>query len=631
MDSELSQLKNYLYRNPSFMSIYEEAVKNSLDAESTQIEIVVREKSKVSDAELTILDNGNGFNQESFNRFSVLGKKVDGEHKGLGRVVYLMYYGEVNIISNYRCNGEWLRRNINFNDTFNPKDSPDEFKEEGSNQEFSQTKLIFRRPIHQKIHDGKFINIYYIRSFLFARFLPEFYARKQNGQDIVIIIKDGESDIGGNMVTLSSSDFPSFDTKDIDMPGTKLFNGANPRAKILYTVEKNYQSQYNLEENIITAISVDGRSFEVDIIDSLPQGCRVIFLLYSEEIIFKSTPDRSGLDIDSDLLKRIEKIFRTNVVKIIEERIPEIETENKNTIRNINKKYPFLIGYLEGTGVTLCSSENLIASARIKYENEKKDLLDLQGLSDAQFNSALEISSRLLTEYILYRQIIINKIDTLCKNNENNETLLHNIIIPRRNINDGADINFEKNNIWLLDDKFMSFSTVLSDRSVTELLQKLGDSNAGNNDRPDIAIVFSKDEDSKQQSSSDVVIIELKGQNPHKNDLPILVQQITDRAKALTEKYPDRINRIWYYGVLGLNENLKRRLIASDRFRRMFSNDEYWYGQDTFIPDYVEVASESDRMQVDFFLLSYNALVADAKSRNSAFLNMLRKHIISAE
>ncbi len=612
------------------MNIYEEAVKNSLDAGADKIDIIIKKKKKISDAELTIIDNGTGFNQSSFNRFSVLGKKADIEHKGLGRVVYLMYYGEVKISSTYQFNGEWLKRDINFTDDFNPKSAPDLYKEEKSSQQISRTELMYKRLIHQKIHDSKFIDVHYVRSFLFAKFLSEFYTLKQKGKDVVITIRDeqeGEDDLVSNDVKLSSTDFPTFDTRDIDLSGKELFDIANPKTKILYKIENDYSPINSYEQSIITAISVDGRSFEVNIIDLLPPGFRVIFLLHSEEKIFKSKPDRSGLDIDNDKLKKIEEIFKSYIINMVEEKIPEIKSENKKTIREINKKYPFLIGYLESTGVTLYRKDRLIDDAHTKYNKDKKALLDLQNLSDSQFDNALKISSRVLTEYILHRETVIRKIDILQKNGENDETLLHNVIIPQKDVYVDAEIELQRNNIWLFDDKFMSFSTVLSEQSIKQLFKSLDDEREGNDDRPDISIVFSKNGDSEQTKSADVVIIELKGQSPHKNDLPIIVKQIVDRAKVLSEEYPSKINRVWYYGVLGLSDSLKRDLYGSDRYHKMFSSDEYWYGQETFIPDYEKDPSQANRIQVDFFLLSYKALIDDAKSRNSTFLNLLRENI----
>lgn len=630
MESELSQLKSYLYRNPNYMNIYEEAVKNSLDAGANNIEIIIQKKKQLHKTELTIIDDGNGFSSESFKRFSVLGKNQDTEHKGLGRVVYLIYFNKVTIKSNYFENFNWYSREIIFNDQFNIDSATNKFKSQESVSSSYKTQFCFSIPISKKLHDSKFIDIHYIKSFLYAKFLSEFYLLNKQNRSINILIKTDEEDEGElikNEICLRSSDFPKFEEYEVNINGEDLFDIKSPETKILYKIEKNYIASNQYEKNIITAICVDGRAFEINIIDVLPEGYKVIFLLYSEEKIFVSKPDRSGLDIDHNKFKIIEDIFRENVIRIIESNLPEISKINKSMIRDINKKYPFLIGYVSNNGISLYRKEKLVDDALSKYQKEKKSLLDLDNLSDQQFDDALKVSSRVLTEYILHRETIIKKIDRLSKIKDNDETLLHNVIVPQKDVYRDSEIELQRNNIWLFDDKFMSFSTVLSEKSIKDLFKNIGDDRTGTDDRPDISIVFSKGEGEAQQRKSDVVIVELKGQNPHKNDLPVLIKQIVDRAKVLVEKYPNKINRIWYYGVLGLDDKIKRDLYGSEHYKRMFSNDEYWYGQETFIPDYEVDPSKADKMQVDFFLLSYKALIEDAKSRNSTFLNLIRENL----
>ena len=219
MESELSQLKNYFFRTSTFMNIYEEAVKNSLDADANKIKIIIRRKNKDSDTELSIIDNGTGFNQDSFNRFSTLGLIENNEHKGIGRVVYLKYYKEVEIKSTYQYSGKWFQRKIFFTEDFNPQKNPDMYKEQECTERENRTELIFKQPIKKKIYKNEHINKEYIKSFLFEKFLPELYNLNNNGKEVEISICEG-SEYENNLFEISeelwSTDIQLFTVKEIE-------------------------------------------------------------------------------------------------------------------------------------------------------------------------------------------------------------------------------------------------------------------------------------------------------------------------------------------------------------------------------------------------------------------------------
>ena len=74
MKANLSNVAKHFFPNPSLEMVYFEAIANSIDAEATEISINIKIKSfaEVDTFKLEISDNGNGFTDENFRKFSIL-------------------------------------------------------------------------------------------------------------------------------------------------------------------------------------------------------------------------------------------------------------------------------------------------------------------------------------------------------------------------------------------------------------------------------------------------------------------------------------------------------------------------------------------------------------------------------
>ena len=94
----------------------------------------------------------------------------------------------------------------------------------------------------------------------------------------------------------------------------------------------------------------------------------------------------------------------------------------------------------------------------------------------------------------------------------NAEADTHNLIVPRwTQFQKGEFANgLYRNNAWLLDDKFMTFQTVLSDQRMDTIIDAITLQNevVVERGRPDIAMIFSADP--KENTAVDVVVIEIK-------------------------------------------------------------------------------------------------------------------------
>lgn len=106
MKINLKQAVRYFLNNPSLELVYVEAVANSIDAGATKIdiEIEIEEISKPETLTILIRDNGEGFTEKRYSKFSELMKVEDDSHKGLGRLVFLSYFDKVEITSYFNKN-----------------------------------------------------------------------------------------------------------------------------------------------------------------------------------------------------------------------------------------------------------------------------------------------------------------------------------------------------------------------------------------------------------------------------------------------------------------------------------------------------------------------------------------------
>ena len=255
--------------------------------------------------------------------------------------------------------------------------------------------------------------------------------------------------------------------------------------------------------------------------------------------------------------------------------------------------------------------------AQEKFFKAQKEILNATNLTDEQYKKSLNISSRLLTEYILYRNIIINKLKRIDHNNKESE--IHNIIVPmKKTFSKSTFLNdLYTNNAWILDDKYMSYSTIFSDKDIGDLVSYLTkDDIVDDSLRPDIAIVFS--DDPKQSKKVDVVIVELKKLGLDELSKNNIYVQLLQRATKLLEYYPEKIQRIWFYGVIDIEPGFKL-LLENQDFIELYSNDTVMFKHSDL------KLENGEKVPVGFFIQSYKALLEDAAFRNQTFLDVLKE------
>lgn len=102
MEVNLSRAIDFFYPSSSSLElVYFEAIANAIDAgaNNIQISIAVDSYSKPESLTIVISDNGVGFTNDRYRKFTKLLETEEEDHKGLGRLVFLKYFKEVYIES----------------------------------------------------------------------------------------------------------------------------------------------------------------------------------------------------------------------------------------------------------------------------------------------------------------------------------------------------------------------------------------------------------------------------------------------------------------------------------------------------------------------------------------------------
>ncbi|MDR3256303.1 MAG: ATP-binding protein [Endomicrobium sp.] len=607
MRVKLSKAVKMFFGNSSLEMIYFEAIANALDANATNININIYAENYTLPATLTVSieDNGIGFTDEKFKKFSNLFDVDETSHKGIGRLAYLCYFDKVLVESNY---DKYYHRSFEFSDGFDGESSITKVNEERA----SNAKLSMSGYTLSKLANYNYIQPSYLKEKILEKFYPRLYKLKQAREQIAISIS-ATIDKKEAKEVLSTQDIPELKIIKAEPPFGLLSN------EIYYRIDETPMSQ----NKIITAISIDDRNHSVDVIakENLPSGYNMVFLLFSDSFNGQVDITRENILLPDTYKEQIKKIFRKNIARIINQELPQIQERNKEMKKDIIDRFPHLNGYFEYEDIGYASRKDILKTAQDKFFKDQQEILEATQLDDEQYKESMELSSRALTEYILFRQIIINRLKEI--NRGDSESTIHNLIVPMKEQFKSGTLQNDlyRNNVWVLDDKYMTYDTVLSDEEMSDVINVITDGEKDEKDdgRPDIALIFSDNPNDEQSDKKvNVVIVELKKKGLSAELNSIVEMQLEKRARKLMQYYKNKIQQIWFYGIVEFNDEYELHL-ASD-YHRLFSIGKVYYKE----KDIVLQQTPKISFPVSMFIMDFDAVVKDADVRNSTFLNIIK-------
>ncbi len=610
MDIETSGAIRLFFPNPSLALVYFEALANALDASATDvsIDIDVQAYDKPDTLKITVTDNGDGFTEENFDRFKTLLKPRDKFHKGIGRLVFLNYFDRVEVVS---TRDKWQRKFV-FKEGFDGNAPLLEIEQ----AQDAKTTLTFTGFTGARVKSYDDLKPDAIKPLLIEQFLPTLDARKRDDKAFKISISlktiesNAQKEFFPHEVAITPDELPSMTKIAIQDDSLDAFS----------TIDMHYHVEpVSGKGSLLIAFSIDGRTIPVSLISpsSFPAGYLGVFLFESEMFHSNADSSRQKLVLPEGLpVASLYRVLRREVGKVLADKIPQITEKNKKVKETFEEKFPHLLGYFEDDTVGLIERDDALDVAQQRFFQAQKQVLQCEMLTDAAYEKSLELSSRTLTEYILYREKIIGRMKAMTADNA--EADIHNLIVPRFKefSQDTLSSEIYQNNAWLLDDKFMVFRTILSEKSMNVVINaiRLDDESVGDTGRPDIAMIFSANP--SDAAPVDVVVVEIKKKTDEEKDNFYAVNQLLDRAVKLVAYCPN-IQRVWYYATMNINDATAIRL-RQFKWTPFFSKGKVYYQEfETPHPDGRIVPTPT-------FVVSFDAIVADAERRNHTFLEILR-------
>lgn len=647
------RVKNFsLPENKSLFPLFE-AVVNSLQAiEERQkaedfngeISIKIDREETVSEdilgriENVTIIDNGIGFNDDNFDSFlsSDSDYKTDLGGKGVGRFSWLKAFSKVEINSCFLKEGKYYHRSFDF--ALDKESISDDINVCENKNPSTSVKLCH------------FLDKYRINSpigldVIAIKIIQHCFLYFLNKKCPQIVLSDNKGNIENlneifrNKVTLEKSEDKFFiENHQFNLMKMRV-NGAIINSHKIYVCANNRlvetKDLSKLIINLDKALVGESQFWFLGIVTSeyLDENVDMNRLSFT----IPETADDGFVRIVtmSKIISQVVELIEAELTEFLKPIADKKRIRIENYISNQAPQYRHILKYMSTElekikpGVSDEKLDSILYQLDREFELEtkkqehelveqiKNDITKLEEYKQKFEEHVARISDEnksILAKYVAHRKSIIDlfEIGMMKQSNERyvKEEFMHNIIYPMRTTSD--DIGYEQHNLWLIDERLAYFFFASSD---------IPFNNNTKEDRPDlmlldksIALLETKNEG---KAYDKVVIFELKkpmrGDLTHNNPIDQIINYmekiqtntITDRNGRLIRT--DEHTQFYLYVVCDALENFRNVLKNRYGFNetidklgmfRMYNNQ------------YIEV-------------LTYDKIINDAKKRNKILFDKL--------
>lgn len=607
-----------------------EAITNAIHANASAIDCFLQSyDNPANDGEdelirkkvdaITIVDNGDGLhdeNYESFCKYRTDYKKALG-CKGVGRFVFLKVYKFAKFKSELVDEQEERIFKFDFDfDTENIKKLQSEVKENKTEIAFthlSKQFLDYDRHVDRRIE----LDLGYIKEKVLLNLIPTLFFYKKKGLQITINFIDQTT---SETLSIKSEDIPNFTERKFKV---KDREGKTFEFILNHTIENVAGKLYAYYcGNNRTVCEFSDKDLKL----TFPYDYSGFLLLESSYFNSRVNNERNDFtifpvrtDAFSTLSwEMINEELKKVITDLVKEGIPRTEEINKAKIIEIHEERPYLINYIEETDLDIAGfmdKKKLIDNAKKKFDNAKEKILAAAGkeeYTDTELYEAIELAQNELISYINDRVLVIERLKKLIDKKERVEEIIHNLFMEMRTDDDYYAVG--KNNLWLLDDRYTTYSYAASDKRIREVLKGIDEGNGETeilDDKPDLSLFFSHNPNKPERLKS--VLIEIKpfdyASKPDRKKFAG-IQQLLDYVKAFKEK--EKIDEVSAFLITEIDSNLANRLITDD-YKPLFSLES---------PIYHRFYSQ---LGISIFVISASTLIKDAEARNKVFLDIIRK------
>lgn len=614
-------------KNTKFLQPMYEAISNSLEAGATIINIKLYSEDSLFDNNISgfdIEDNGEGFNEKNIDAFNTLwtDNKRNIGCKGSGRFTWLKIFKSISIRSDLSENNE--RITIPFSLEY----SGDVKKEKREVLISENLTIVSFKDVRADYSDKKeSSNPQYIKEKIIDYLLIKLFLMKRDNIDFVINISNGIDE----STTISHEDIPEIDKKSFTMHAALVDTIYNFDLYYVFTKDSKNSKKMYFCSNYRSTKEIDSDSLGFS--SALPNNDSFVMFLCSDYFEGKDNDSRNEFEFLSNvkspcllaplLIKDIVAEAKRQMKDIIYHLYPEILEINKKEVENAIVEAPYLAEYIIKDKEIIQSTKSLIISAKKQFENDKEivkkeftSLLSKKQIDTQEFNIAVNnissIAAAELGEYIVYRDTIIKALEKAIIDHNTLESVVHNLVIPMRTTSVYDDENKHLlSNLWLIDDKFMTYSFVASDKTFKSISKNLVNDEyegLGKLNRPDTAIVFSREEGQK-----DAIMLEYKGPNASLDEKSKSLTELPNNVNYLRESASD-VGSVWSYILTTIDEKFEKTIINQD-YKPLFASRE----------DGVVYYKYLNHVNTHVYVMDYKALINAAFSRNETFLNILKK------
>ena len=569
--------------------------------------------------EMEIEDDGDGFgdaNYKSFCEYRTSYKQAEFGCKGIGRFLFLKVFNKA-CYTSYLLEGQ-EKKTFTFSFDFDSENVTCDDCEVTKNRTLLTLSGIRSRYLDVARHLDRRteMDLHAIRQAALLHLIPTLYFYKTKGHDVTIDFVDTATD---DSVSITGADVPDFEQTSFEIPIQK-------EDKLPFTLhykivrgESGMHAFHCANRRTVCTFSENGLRV------SLPNGFSGYLLLESAYLDERVDNDRNDFRIypvKTDLFSPvswndINEHLRGTLSPIIAGHIPASDEINRAQLRDIQRERPYLANYIEDEDLAMVGfvdKEQVIDKAKKRFDAAKDRLIAHAGkaeYTDAELQDAIQIAQDELVAYIQDRVLVVERLKTLLGHKETSEKVIHNLFMEKYTDDDYFSIG--KNNLWLLDDRFTSYSYAASDKRIKEVLESLHlqagtDSDA---DKPDLALFFSHNPVDKKGLKS--VLIELKsfGDGPKSDREKFAgVQQLLDYIAAFQAK--EDIKEVWAFLVTDVDRRFASRLVRN-KYTPLFSTNRPVYYQ-----------SYDDNTSV--YVVGADTLILDAEARNRVFIDIISRH-----
>ena len=627
-------VENLAKKDLKFLQPLYEAISNSLESGSSKILVELFTDDTLS-AEIephiisfSVTDNGDGFTEDNIASFLELWSdtKLELGCKGSGRFTWLSVFDRVEITSEVASESKLVT--IPFGLKFRDSDigtSTQYFSKNKTTVKFCDvTKRYY--DIDSKIDNRSIADLDAITNGIEQSLIIKLFLLKRDGVKFSIKIKLNEQEREINEATIPTLEY-------------KQFEIASKVIKETYEFELYYHFIDDRKNSKKIYYCANRRTVKEEDDDSLHFSCELpnktsfnmlLCSRYLDDMVNDSRNDFAGMahkkqasmacpllftDIKPELLKQMQIILL--------EKFPELEALNKEQEEKAINASPYLTKYIKENGDLVKTEKSLTTKAIETFNKQKaivkskfEKLLHDKSIDEHSFNEAVvalsEVAAAELGEYILYRNSIIKALECAISDESKKEKFIHDIFMPMHTSSFSS--NEEKHflsNLWILDDKFMTYSYAASDETVEAIKrdieiknnEKFKDSN-----RPDLTIFFNS-----KTEHRNLIMIEFKGANANKYEKNKALTELPDDV-AIVKKHIPNINTVWSYIITTIDDDFKFSISNQDFIELFTANSEYCAYYKYF-----------NKQNAHEFILDLKTITSDAFARNKIFMDILKR------